>query len=66
MVSNLESGEPLWFGQDGKKETLDEFFEKQRSAFQRSAIRAAGVAMWQPFWQSIEPWATNCRIVYVS
>jgi len=64
VVSNLESGEPLWFGQERKKETLDEFFEKQLSAFQRSAIRAACVDMWKPFRQSIEQWATNCRIVY--
>ena len=26
VVSNLESGEPLWFGRERKKETLDEFF----------------------------------------
>jgi hypothetical protein len=26
VVSNLETGEPLWFGKDRKKETLDEFF----------------------------------------
>jgi len=64
VVSNLESGEPLWFGQERKKETLDEFFEKQLSAFQRSAIRAACVDMWEPFRQSIEQWAGNCRIVY--
>jgi len=64
VVSNLESGEPLWFGQERKKETLDEFFEKQLSAFQRSAIRAACVDMWEPFRQSIEQWAANCRIVY--
>jgi transposase len=64
VVSNLESGEPLWFGQERKKETLDEFFEKQLSAFQRSAIRAACVDMWEPFRQSIEQWAGNCGIVY--
>jgi transposase len=64
VVSNLESGEPLWFGQERKKETLDEFFEKQLSAFQRSAIRAACVDIWEPFRQSIEQWARNCRIVY--
>src|SRR5262249_42689280 len=64
VVSNLESGEPLWFGQERKKETLDEFFEKQLSAFQRSAIRAACVDMWEPFRQSIEQWTSNCRIVY--
>jgi hypothetical protein len=25
VVSNLETGEPLWFGRDRKKETLDIF-----------------------------------------
>src|SRR5215468_6770451 len=28
VVSNLDTGEPLWFGQDRKQETLDEFFRK--------------------------------------
>src|SRR6516162_3613736 len=61
VVSNLETGEPLWFGRERKKETLDEFFEKQLSGFQRSAIRAACVDMREPFRQSIEQWAKNCR-----
>ena len=26
VVSNLETGEPVWFGRDRKQETLDEFF----------------------------------------
>jgi transposase len=64
VVTNLETGEPLWFGREGKKETLDEFFEKQLSAFQRSAIRAACVDMWEPFRQSLEQWAPECRIIY--
>ena len=64
VVSNLETGEPLWFGRERKKETLDEFFQKQLSAFQRSAIRAACVDMWDPFRQSIEQWLPECRIVY--
>jgi transposase len=64
VVSNLETGEPVWMGRERKKETLDEFFEKQLSAFQRSAIRAACVDMWEPYRQSIEQWATNCGIVY--
>ena len=64
VVSNLESGEPLWFGRERKKETLDEFLEKQLSAFQRSAVRAACVDMWEPFRQSLEQWVPNCRIVY--
>jgi transposase len=64
VVSNLETGEPLWFGRERKQETLDEFFEKQLSRFQRSAIRAACVDMWEPFRQSIEQWLPQCRIVY--
>ena len=64
VVSNLETGEPLWFGRERKKETLDEFFEQQLSRFQRSAMRAACVDMWEPFRQSIEQWLPQCRIVY--
>jgi transposase len=64
VVSNLETGEPLWFGRERKKETLDEFFERHLSAFQRSVIRAACVDMWEPFRQSLEQWVPNCQIIY--
>jgi transposase len=64
VVSNLETGEPLWFGRERKKQTLDEFFEKHLSAFQRSAIRAAYVDMWEPFQKSLEQWVPQCRMVY--
>lgn len=64
VVSNLETGEPLWFGRERKKETLDEFLGKQLSAFQRGAIQAACVDMWEPYRQSLEQWAPQCRIVY--
>ena len=46
VVSNLESGEPLWFGQDRKQETLDEFFRTQLKESQRKRIEAACVDMW--------------------
>jgi len=64
VVSNLETGEPLWFGQDRKQETLDEFFRTQVSETQRKRIAAACVDMWRPFTNSIAQWAGNCRIVY--
>ncbi len=64
VASNLESGEPLWFGRERKKETLDEFFQKELSARQRRGIEAACVDMWEPYRQSIEQWAPDCRIVY--
>jgi transposase len=60
----LESGEPLWFGQDRKKETLDEFFQTELSKRQRGQITAACVDMWAAFSASIQQWAPNCAIVY--
>ena len=64
VVSNLETGEPLWFGQDRTEDTVDEFFRTQLSAFQRKHIRAACVDMWEPFTASILKWAPQCRIVF--
>jgi transposase len=64
VVSNLESGEPLWFGQDRKQETLDEFFQTQLTAGQRKRIESACVDMWEPYTNSIRQWAVNGQIVY--
>jgi transposase len=64
VVSNLQTGEPLWMGPERKKETLDEFFSQQVSAFQRSALRAACVDMWEPYRQSLEQWVPQCQIIY--
>ena len=64
VVSNLETGEPLWFGRERKKETLDEFFRTQLSRRQRQRIEAACVDMWEPFKASIHEWSPNCAIVY--
>jgi transposase len=64
VVCNLETGEPLWFGRERKKETLDEFFQRELNARQRRGIEAACVDMWEPYRLSIEQWAPHCRIVY--
>jgi transposase len=64
VVSNLETGEPLWFGKERKKETLDEFFRTELRSGQRKRIEAACVDMWEPFRLSIEQWAPQCCIVY--
>src|ERR1035441_6610364 len=45
VVSNLETSEPLWFGRERKKETLDEFFREELSRQQRKRIEAACVDM---------------------
>jgi transposase len=64
VVCNLETAEPLWFGKERKKETLDEFFRSQLTSRQRRRIEAAWVDLWEPFRQSIAPWAPNCRIIH--
>jgi transposase len=64
VVSNLETGEPLWFGTDRKKETLDAFFSEELSRGQRRRIEAACVDMWEPYRLSVEQSAPQCRIVY--
>ncbi len=64
VVCNLETAEPLWFGRERKKETLDAFFQTQLTSKQRRGIEAACVDMWQPYRLSIEQWASRCRIIY--
>jgi len=64
VVCNLETAEPLWFGRERKKETLDGFFQIELSARQRRGIEAACVDMWEPYRLSIEQWAPKCQIVY--
>jgi transposase len=64
VVSNLESGEPVWFGRDRTQTTIDTFFREELSRGQRSRIQAACVDMWQAFTNSIRAWAPACRIIY--
>lgn len=64
VVCNLETGEPLWFGRERKKQTLDEFLRTELSARQRRGIEAACVDMWEPYRLSLAQWAPHCRIVY--
>jgi transposase len=64
VVCNLETSEPLWFGRERKRETLDEYFRSQLRSRQRKAIQAACVDMWEPFRLSIEHWAPQCLIIY--
>jgi len=57
VVSNLDSGEPVWFGRERKKGTVDDLFQSELSAGQRMRITAACVDMWQPYRLIIEQWA---------
>ena len=64
VVSNLQSGEPVWFGWERKKETLDQFFQQELSARQRRGIEVACVDMHEPFRLSLEAWAPQCSLIY--
>jgi transposase len=64
VVCNLETAEPVWFGRERKKETLDGFFQNELSGAQRRNLDAACVDMWEPFRRNIQQWAPQCRIVH--
>jgi transposase len=64
VVCNLQTGEPLWFGRERRRETLDQFFRSQLRSPQRKRIEAACLDMWEPFRLSIHHWAPQCKIVY--
>lgn len=64
VVSNLETGEPLWFGLERKQATLDEFFRTELSRGQRARIQAACVDMHAGYSASIRQWCPNSKIVY--
>jgi transposase len=64
IVSDLESGEPLWAGRDRKRETLDRFFAEAVPPARRRAVRAVCVDMWEPFSQSVRTHLPHARIVY--
>jgi transposase len=64
VVCDLETREPLWFGRERKKESLDAFFQEELNTRRRRGIEAACVDMWEPYRLSIEQWAPHCRIVY--
>ena len=64
IVSDLETGEPLWAGRDRKRETLDRFFAEALPPARRRAVRAVCVDMWEPFTQSVRTHLPRARIVY--
>jgi transposase len=64
VVSDLETGEPLWVGLERKQETLDRFFAEALPPAGRRAVRAVCVDMWEPFRLSLQEHLPHARIVY--
>ena len=52
----------VWAG--AEEGDLGRVFQDELSARQRAGIEAACVDIWEPYRQSIEHWAPDCRIVY--
>jgi transposase len=64
VVSNLELGEPIWAGEDRKRQTLDRFFREELTPGQRRAIRAVCVDMYEGFIGSISHHPPRAVIVF--
>ena len=64
VVSDLETGEPLWVGLERKRETLHRFFADALPPARRRALRAVCVDMWEPFRLSLQEHVPHARIVY--
>jgi transposase len=64
VVSDLETGEPLWVGLERKRETLDGFFAEVLPPRRRRAVRAVRVDMWEPFRLSLQEHLPHARLVY--
>ncbi len=64
VVSDLETGEPLWVGLERKRVTLDRFFAEALPLARRRAVRTVCVDMWEPFRLSLQEHLPHARIVY--
>ena len=64
VVSDLETGEPIWLGRERKRETLDRFFAEALPRRRRRFVWAVCVDMWEPFVQSLRVHRPHARIVY--
>ena len=64
VVSDLETGEPLWVGLERKRETLDRFFAEALPRRRRRTVRAVCVDMWEPFRLSLRQHLPHARLVY--
>jgi transposase len=64
VVSDLETGEPLWVGPERKRETLERFFAEALPRRRRRTVRAVCVDMWEPFRLSLREHLPHARLVY--
>jgi len=64
LVCNLETAEPLWFGKERKKETLDEYFCSELVSRQRKRIEAVPCRHVGAVPTEHRATGAQCKIVY--
>ncbi len=64
IVSDLETGEPIWAAPGRKRETLDRFFTEKLLPRLRRAVKAVCVDMWEPFLLSVRDHLPRAVIVF--
>ena len=64
IVSNLETGEPIWSGDSRKRETIDGFFRQHLRGPRRQLVKAVCIDMWQPFIDSVKQHLPHAAIVF--
>lgn len=64
IVSDLETGEPIWAGPERKRATLDRFFEEALPKRRRRAVKTVCLDMWKPFLQSVQEQLPGATVIY--
>jgi transposase len=64
VVSDLETGEPIWAGKERKQESLDRFFAEYLPRRRRRFVRAVCVDMWDPYLLSLKEHLPKAAIVF--
>jgi transposase len=64
IVSDLDTGEPIWAGRERKRATLDRFFREALPPRLRRAVKTVCVDMWEPFLQSLSTHLPRATVIF--
>ena len=64
IVSDLETGEPIWAGPENKRATLDRFFAEALPPRLRRAVKTVCIDMWKPFLLSVNKHLPRATVIF--
>jgi len=64
IVSNLETGEPIWAGAEHKRATLDRFFVEALPPRLRRAVKTVCIDMWKPYLLSVNKHLPRATVIF--